>query len=199
MPPDIPIRTFVAIELTPDLERAVRDLQTQLKQRLPFPALRWVQPHGIHLTLKFLGDVPPSRLPAIQDALATVATRHAPFDLVATGLGVFPSLSRPNVLWVGLAGDLPRLHRLRDDVEAAIAPLGYLTESRPFHPHLTLARIKDAAPADLQGVRDLLRQPPAADLGALPVTAVYLMRSDLSPQGARYTPLAVYPLPAEEE
>ena len=55
MPPDIPIRTFVAIELTPDLERAVRDLQTQLKQRLPFPALRWVQPHGIHLTLKFLG------------------------------------------------------------------------------------------------------------------------------------------------
>lgn len=194
---ETPIRTFIAIELTPDLERAIRDLQAQLQGRLPFPSMRWVQPHGIHLTLKFLGDIPPSRLPTIQDALAAVAARHAPFALAAEGLGVFPSPSRPNVLWVGLAGDLPRLHRLRDDVEAAIAPLGYPTESRPFHPHLTLARIKDAAPTDAQQVRDQLRQSPAADLGALPVTAIHLMRSDLSPQGARYTPLGVYPLADE--
>lgn len=191
---ETPIRTFVAIELTPDLERAARDLQAQLRQRLPCPALRWVQPQGIHLTLKFLGDVPPSRLPAIQSALAGVAAQHAPFNLAARDLGVFPSPSRPNVLWVGLVGDLPHLHRLRDAVETAIAPLGYPTESRPFHPHLTLARIKDATPADVQRVRDLLQQPPAADLGALPAAAVHLMRSDLSPQGARYTALAMYPL-----
>ncbi len=194
---EIPIRTFIAIEPPPDLEGAIRNLQVQLKQRLAFPAMRWVQPHGIHLTLKFLGDVPPSRLPTIQDALAALAARHSPFTLAARGLGVFPGPSRPSVLWLGLAGDLPRLHRLRDDVEAAIAPLGYPTESRPFRPHLTLARIKDAAPSDSERIRDLLRQPPAADLGALPAAAIHLMRSDLSPQGARYTPLGVYPLAGE--
>lgn len=196
---ETPIRTFIAIELPPDLKAAIRDAQAALKQWLPFSALRWATPDGIHLTLKFLGDVQPGRLAAIQAGLAAVAPRHLPFDLTVGGLGVFPNPARPNVLWIGLGGDLPRLRALRDAVEAAIAPLGYPTESRPFHPHLTLARIKDARTEDVQRLRDVLRQPPPTELGALPVAAVSLMRSDLSPRGARYAALGVYRLAGTSE
>lgn len=192
--PDQTIRTFIAVELSADLLRALAETQARLKRTLDMPSLRWVAPEGVHITLKFLGDVLPRQMPDIEAALAEIAPAHSPFEVRATGLGAFPGLNRPSVLWVGLEGDVAALARLRDDVERVIAPLGFPTERRPFNPHLTLARVKDAPAADVQRIRDTLRGAPLGDIGALAVNTLSLMRSDLSPRGARYTRLADYAL-----
>jgi 2'-5' RNA ligase len=191
-----PIRTFIAIEPGDDMQRALTQAQAVLRRLLPFSTLRWTAPEGIHLTLKFLGDTPLAQVGVIQAALAGVAARHARFCLTATQLGVFPNATRPAVLWVGLQGDTAPLQRLRDDVERVIAPLGFPTERRPFHPHLTLARIKMPSAAEARALQDVLRQDPVGRLGKIDVSDISLMRSDLSPRGARYTRLACLELSA---
>lgn len=188
------IRSFIAVELDDELLRALGETQARLKRTLDMPSLRWVAPVGVHVTLKFLGDVSPRQLPDIEAGLAEIAPLHSPFTLPASGLGVFPSLSRPSVLWVGLEGDVAALKRLRDDVERVIAPLGFPTERRDFHPHLTLARVKDPSSTDVQRIRDVVRGAPLSQVGVLAVDTLSLMRSDLSPRGARYTRLADYAL-----
>ena len=191
---ETPLRTFIAVELPPDIQEALAHTQASLKRALTMRSLRWVNPGSIHITLKFLGDVMPSQIPSIQAALAAVVPRHAAFSLAVAGLGAFPSLSRPNVLWVGLEGQLVPLQRLRDDVEAVIAPLGFPTERRPFQPHLTVARIKDAPSADLRVIGETVRHAEARRLGQIDVHEVALMRSELRREGALYTQLAAFSL-----
>ena len=191
---EAPIRTFIAVELPPPIREALARTQASLKRDLAMRSLRWVNPDSIHITLKFLGDVMPSQMPAIEEALAGVARHHAAFSVAVAGLGAFPNLSRPNVLWVGLEWQIVLLQRLRDDVEAVIAPLGFPTERRPFQPHLTLARIKDAPSADLRVIGDTVRRAEVRRLGQIDVHEVALMRSDLRREGALYTQLAAFPL-----
>ncbi len=191
---ETPIRTFIAVELPPDIREALAGAQASLKRDLTMRSLRWVNPDSIHITLKFLGDVLPSQMPAITEALAAVVPQHAAFSVAVAGVGAFPNLSRPNVLWIGLEGQLVPLQRLRDDVEAVIAPLGFPTERRPFQPHLTLARIKDAPSADLRMIGDTVRRAEVRRLGQIDVHEVALMRSDLRREGALYTQLAAFPL-----
>ncbi|MFN8471756.1 MAG: RNA 2',3'-cyclic phosphodiesterase [Anaerolineae bacterium] len=191
---DVPIRTFIAVELPADIREALARTQASLKRDLPMRSLRWVNPDSIHITLKFLGDVLPAQMPAITDALGRVVPPHAAFRLAVAGLGAFPNLSRPNVLWVGLEGQLTPLQRLRDDIESVISLLGFPTERRPFQPHLTLARIKDAPAADLKLIGDAVRRGEARRLGQIDVHEVALMRSDLRREGAVYRQLAAYPL-----
>lgn len=188
------IRAFIAVEIGDEMQRALTETQKQLKQRLYFSSFRWTAPTGIHITLKFLGDVLPSRLDAIKSALEGITSQHTEFHLSAEDLGVFPSPNRPAVLWVGLQGELTQLHRLRDDVERVIAPLGFPTERRPFSPHLTLARIKEPSAAEVTALREVLRDDPVGLLGEIGVSELVLMRSDLSPSGARYTRLASFEL-----
>ncbi len=189
-----PLRLFIAVELSDALKRALADTQRALRRDLDFPALRWVAPDSIHITLKFLGDTPPSLVPAMQDALAGIAPQHAPFEIVAADLGVFPSLARPAVLWVGLTGGVRALQAARDDVERVIAPLGYPTEKRPFSPHLTLARIKEPTRGEVEEVRAVVQRNAVGQLGTLAVHEISLMRSELGRGGARYTQLAAFPL-----
>ena len=188
------IRAFIAVEIGDEMQRALAEAQTRLKQRLYFSSLRWTAPTGIHITLKFLGDVLPSKLDAIKTALEGIANQHTEFHLSAEDLGVFPSPTRPAVLWVGLQGELTQLHRLRDDVERVIAPLGFPTERRPFSPHLTLARIKEPSAAEVTALREVLRHDPVGLLGEIGVSELVLIRSDLAPSGAKYTRLASFEL-----
>ncbi|MFN8482608.1 MAG: RNA 2',3'-cyclic phosphodiesterase [Anaerolineae bacterium] len=193
---ETPIRTFIAVELPPDIRAALARTQASLKADLPMRSLRWVNPDSIHVTLKFLGDVLPSQMPAITEALGGVVPRHAAFSVAVAGLGAFPNLSRPNVIWVGLDGQLAPLQKLRDDIEAVIAPLGFPTERRPFQPHLTLVRIKDAPSADLKLIGDAVRRAEARRLGQIAVREVALMQSELRREGAVYTQLAAFALRA---
>ncbi|MBC7263082.1 MAG: RNA 2',3'-cyclic phosphodiesterase [Chloroflexi bacterium] len=184
------IRTFVAIELSDDLCAALRRMQATLKANKEAQIGRWVAPESIHLTLQFLGNVGLNRLAEIQAAIERGCTGHTPFDIELGGLGCFPNTRQPNVVWVGLAGDLESLQSLQHDVEQQLAALGFRPEDRPFKPHLTLARVrKDVSKAERAALGALVERTPCTESARMTVRQVSLMRSDLRPTGAVYTRL----------
>jgi len=194
-------RLFIAINLPEDLLDALTTAQHRLQRKLAGYPLRWSRPEGIHLTLKFLGDTDPARIPAINEALMRIAERHAPFDLSVGGLGMFPNARRPNVLWVGVEDAAHYLRYLAADVDKAMARLGWQREKRPFNGHLTLARVKKhAGNQDRRTIGDIVVGLQGYErLGALSVQTLHLMRSQLRPDGAIYTEVQVIPLNVEEE
>jgi 2'-5' RNA ligase len=188
-------RLFIAVELPPAVLSQLREIQDTLKKRTPPGTVRWVNPEGIHLTLKFLGDVPVIKRDSIEKALANAVQGHAPFGLAAAGLGCFPNVRRPRVAWVGIHDHAEALVALRNAVETFIAPLGYPTENRPFDPHLTLGRVRrEAQQSDIQKLGELIASTLTPDPQRWQVTGVSLIRSELKPTGAVYTRLHHAPL-----
>lgn len=191
-------RLFIAIEIPAAVLDELMAIQNRLKEEAPSGTVKWVRPQGIHLTLKFLGDVPVTKRDTLENALGSAVKTHSPFTLAATGLGCFPNLKRPRVVWVGVAQQLVELGALRDAVEEHIAPLGYPTEDRPFNPHLTLGRIKREARRDaIQQVTRLVEATTVDARYTWEVDAVHLIRSELKPTGAVYTQLYQAPLKAD--
>lgn len=184
------IRAFIAVELPPEAQAALAGpvRRWQADCQAAGLAAQWSRPEGWHLTLKFLGAVPSDRLPAITERLAEAATRHRPFAIQLAGFGAFPTPRRPRVLWIGVADDEGRagLIALAGGIEAAVAPLGYPAEARPFHPHLTLARI-DA------GVIHELPLPGQREkrLATIEVNQVALMKSERKAGVSVYTSVAI--------
>jgi 2'-5' RNA ligase len=188
------VRTFIAIELDPDVRTQVSKLQSRLKDDVPPGFVRWVRPEGIHLTLKFLGDTPADKLDEIARALQTASASHAPFSLHIAGIGCFPNPRRPRVIWLGVDEPGGTLERLYKAVERALTPLGHPPERRPFSPHLTLGRVKRGHSAtDLEALGEYVTRAKVS-IGQMEVTFVHLIRSDLRPTGAIYTSLAKAPL-----
>lgn len=183
------LRLFIAIELPPEVQAALRTAQATLaRHNLP---VRWVDPTGAHLTLKFLGATRPEQVAELTATLEESARGHRPFRLATATLGCFPNPRAARILWLGLAGALPALSALRDDVERRIAPLGFPTEPRPFNPHLTLGRIsKDAPHHDAATIGPALAATSAPAAIHWLVRRISLMRSELSPAGPRYSCLA---------
>jgi 2'-5' RNA ligase len=188
MPDDL--RLFVALELPDPILAALDDVQRTLQGKMPTRTVRWVRGEGIHLTLKFLGETPAVQREAITAALAAACAGYPPLTLRAAGLGCFPTSQRPRVIWVGLEGDLERLAALQRAVESALEPLGFRPEGRAFNPHLTLGRLKDASSADVKVVGSVIEGTALGTVGTWTASAVSLMRSELRPDGARYTCLA---------
>lgn len=189
------VRTFVAIELDDALYEPLTEVQERLRLGEGGRAGRWVNPRGIHLTLKFLGDVPQSRLEAIQQAVACACRGAAPFTLTLGGLGCFPNARYPRVVWVGVRDASGRLALLQNAVEGELERLGFPREQRSFQPHLTLARIKEgAAQQDIMALGSAVARIPSNDLATMRVGAVSVMKSDLRPEGAVYTELYRIPL-----
>ena len=187
---DARMRAFVAIELSDDAKRALTDLIQSLRNRR-MDGLRLVRPEGIHLTLKFLGNIESSNVPRIAEALAAASARHAPFRLTLTAPGFFPNADRARVLWIGVGGDMHPLIDLQRDVDQTLAALGFAAEKRPFNPHLTIARMRDnAARSDRRRAADALSAYPLPPGIAVNANAVSLMQSDLRPGGAVYTRIA---------
>lgn len=174
------MRLFVAVAVPAEEKERIAAATAALRAaELP---VRWVEPGAFHLTLKFLGEVRETQVAEVQDAVADVARRHRPFPLELRGAGVFPNVRRPNVWWLGVAPSAA-LHALQQDVEETIAPLGFPTEARAFSPHLTLGRTRRDAPVirDAQRLLDTVQHHCTFTIGTLD-----LMRSHLSPRGARY-------------
>ncbi|MFQ5826406.1 MAG: RNA 2',3'-cyclic phosphodiesterase [Dehalococcoidia bacterium] len=184
------VRCFIAIELPPEVKSSLAQLQDRLRQG-GFSGVRWVDPEGIHLTLKFLGPVAAHRLPQIKECLAQAAQGIGPFSLELAGTGVFPNPSRPRVAWVGLSGEVEKLAQLQKDIDLELVPLGFPREARGFTPHLTLARLREGtAPQERQRFG---RQVVSTSFEApvpVPVEQISLIRSQLTPGGAIYTHLA---------
>ncbi len=175
------MRTFVAIPL-PDEARLLLG-KTQEQLRAWKADVRWTATHSIHLTLKFLGEIDPAVLPSLAELLRAGVSGQGPFPVRLHGLGGFPDMRRPRVIWCGLEGDLARLHSLQQIVETACVQVGFPPEDRPFQPHLTLGRVKGKT--NLQALTDYIRIGPSPEHEFV-VGAFHIYQSVLRPQGAQY-------------
>ncbi len=182
------LRSFVALELNEEVRAALTELLRQLQRTNA--AVKWVEPHNLHLTLKFLGEVPEEQVPTIVEVLRTIAASTRPFSFTVCRTGGFPDLKRPRVLWVGVEAP-PNLLQLQRQVEQGMAQLGFAPEDRPYHPHITLGRVK--AMAGVERVRAILSEHAETLFGVVKVSHLTLFRSDLSREGPTYTPLAQLP------
>ncbi len=189
------IRSFVAIELNDQIKEELGKTQALLKSRGIADWVRWVRPQGIHVTMKFLGDVPTDRIKEIAVAIKGASGGVGPFSLSFGGLGCFPSGSRPNVIWVGILGDTKTLIHLQSRIDASLAVLGFPPEKRKYTPHLTLGRVgRHVARRERRRLGGLIQTENVDPLGEMEVHEVSLMRSILSSAGAQYSQLAVVKL-----
>ena len=188
------IRAFVAIEMPEEARAHLAEVVRRL-QDADLNGLRASRPEGIHLTLKFLGDIPRRQLGPIESALRAALEEHGPFRLNLGEPGVFPNANRPRVLWVGVNGDVSALEALAGAVEEALEPLGFPRDKRGFNAHLTVARIRDGTPVgDRRKAAEVLHAKAEDSTTEIDVNAVSLMRSTLRPAGAVYDRLVSFPL-----
>jgi RNA 2',3'-cyclic 3'-phosphodiesterase len=187
------IRAFIAAALEPQVIAKIIDTIDQLKPCVP--GVRWIHRGNIHLTLKFLGEIDEALVPPIGAALKQQLRLFPRCTINAKGLGVFPGPKRPRVLWVGLVGS--ELVSLAQNVESAVAPLGFLPETKTFTPHLTIGRWRqiDKAPQSLVRLLDQWRN---YDFGVSKIASVKFMQSVLKPEGANYSELTAVPLSDEQ-
>ena len=186
------MRCFVALDLPDDVRAALERTQASLRREAPRADLRWVAPAGLHVTLKFLGEVPEDALAPVADAVRATAAAHAAITLALAGLGGFPSLARPRVLWAGIPTGVAEVGRLAAALERVLEPLGFPPENRPFRGHVTIARVR--SPRGLGRIRAAIEAAPDVDFGSWTANEVILFRSHLRPTGAEYEALATLPL-----
>jgi 2'-5' RNA ligase len=177
------MRLFVALEIPcvvrDNLATLINDLRTAA------PKARWVRPENIHVTLKFIGEVPPEKVADIRGALSGVSSEHAA-ELSFHGLGFFPNAKRPSVLWAGIDAS-PNLQSLAGDIERSLEKIGLPREQRPFVPHLTIARFQP--PRIPEQLHSAIAQSSGREFGSLLTDEFHLIESKLKPSGAEYTTL----------
>jgi len=177
------MRAFIAIEIPDEIKKEMAAVQEQLRKANIDAS--WPREDGIHLTLKFLGEVPESKIPEIISGLQKAAEGIGRFRLEVKGVGTFPNPRNARVVWIGLAGEIGKLEKLQTAVEDAMAGIGLAKDERKFTAHLTLGRIKyirsrDQWIATLAEIKD-------KSLKGFDATAVSLMQSELKPSGSVYT------------
>ena len=177
------IRTFVAVEFSEDVKEEISNIQARLKRELG--NLKWVPKRNLHLTLKFLGDVEPERIPEIAQGLSAAVQRFKPFSLGLGGLGAFPGMNKPKVIWMGLTIGRRELVQLQKAVESELVIQGFSKERRPYHPHLTLARSRRNT--NLLTVGQILDKIEVQPTDTELIQSVKIMKSDLRPNGPVYT------------
>ena len=185
------IRSFIAIELSEEAKEGLAGLREKL-ERDEHKFVKWVDPGGIHLTLKFLGNIPFKQVTEITKAIEEAAQGISQFHLEISGMGVFPNLKQVRVFWVGVGGEMDKLSKLQQNIDSALAALRFDKEERPFVPHLTLARIREgASPLERRSFGELVGSTIFEDKYPVEVEAIRLMRSQLTPAGAIYTCLSL--------
>ena len=186
------IRTFVAVEVSHE----VRDRTAELMESLRASGVKvsWTKPHNLHLTLKFLGDTPEERLAEVGQAVAAAAAEMPALSLRLTGAGVFPDARRPQTLWVGVTEGREEICRLAAAIDEALHRRRFPKEKRPFQAHLTIGRVRGAAPVERAELGRLLADQHDFDCGLTSVREVLIMSSQLSPAGPLYGVLQRCPL-----
>ena len=190
------LRLFVAVTLPAEAREAIARLIHALRAA-DLTGVRLVDPDGVHLTLKFLGNVDRSRVSVLTDALDAVGEGAAPFALQLSGVGVFPNPRSPRVLWAGVSGDTESLTALARRIDEACSTLGFSRERRPFSPHLTLARVRESASAhERQHSATIIKDIGLAPTQPFSVQAFHLVRSTLTPSGPIYETVHTIPMAA---
>ncbi len=183
------MRCFIALEISQKNRDEFSRITAILKAS--GAAVKWVAPKKIHLTLKFLGDVPKNKISAVTDKLKNIAAATPSFCITPAGIGVFPGWSRPRAVWVGVGPGDAAVKNLAAQVENAMKKEGFKKSDNPFSPHFTLGRIKTAKKTFL-----IKKAANAITVTPIPVriSEIILFKSDLTPTGAIYTPLSRHPL-----
>ncbi|MBA4422847.1 MAG: RNA 2',3'-cyclic phosphodiesterase [Syntrophus sp. (in: bacteria)] len=184
------IRSFLALDPPEEVLREIGAVQNRLRKLIEGD-IRWVRPEGIHLTLKFFGDVSGDDVANIATVVEKAAEGERPFSLAIGGAGVFPDPHRPRVLWLGMNGDVERLLVFQKGLEQTLQQIGFPHEERPFRPHLTLGRIKTSR--GLIGLVRALEKGEEYTAGRFIASGLSLMQSELTPRGAVYTKLKWFP------
>jgi 2'-5' RNA ligase len=184
------IRSFLAIEPPDAVLKEIDAVQRRLRKRIEGD-IRWVRPEGIHLTLKFFGDVFAADIANIATIAEKAAEKEGPFSLSIGGAGAFPDPSRPRVLWLGMSGDVERLLAFQKGLDQSLNEIGFPREERPFRPHLTLGRIKTSR--GLIGLSRALEEGEEYRAGRFVASGLSLMQSELTPGGAVYKQLKWFP------
>lgn len=181
------IRSFVAIEipLTADLANLLDRLKKS-GSRLSVP-----RAEGVHITIKFLGDVQEDRMDRILTILREAASSHSRFEAKVRGTGAFPSPRNPRVLWVGIE-DGGAMGRLAESVDKNLAEMGFEREKRPFTPHVTVARVKSSS--GIERAIEILNEYETTEFGSFTVADMKLKKSTLTPSGSIYEDIGVIPL-----
>lgn len=177
-----PVRTFVAVELTPEIRTRANQLIGALRRVVA--DVRWSPPENMHLTLKFLGDVEVLEVPRVCDAVKQAVRDATPFNIEIRGAGAFPDSQRPRTVWLGVGEGAEELARIHERLEAALAPLGFREECRRYRPHLTLGRVRDSQPGSSFARALAAHETYAA--GAMMVGEVAVVSSELSRSGSKY-------------
>lgn len=181
------IRSFIAVELPAELNQFLARLQTRLKADNQ-PRIKWVNPDGIHLTLKFLGNISSAMIDPITQAITDAAQKTVPFKLDVQQLGTFPSLKRVQVVWLGLGGEVAKIKQLHQLLETNLARLGFAAEQRSFKPHLTLARLSNEVSAEeRQRFGELIAGTSIKTGTGIKVDSISLIKSQLTTEGAIYS------------
>lgn len=188
------LRMFVALRTSGQLLDALADTQRQLQARLPTGSVRWTRREQLHLTLRFLGDVPAGQVEALAAAVREAGTGVPPLRLGLAGAGCFPNARNPRVLWIGVNGDLPQLLALQQNVEIATTGFGDHREEREFHPHLTFGRVAARDYQAARAVGDAMGGFKLGLLGEWTADQLYLVQSQLAPSGPTYTDVAIVEL-----
>lgn len=183
------LRAFIAIDLPQPIQDSITKETARLQKILGNKIIRWTPIHNIHLTLKFLGNIPETHIDFLKQILIKTADSHSAFDLQITNIASFPDLKLPRILWLGVVTSAS-LTSVQKNVEEAVNKLGYEKEARVFSPHLTLGRVKqNLHPNDLQKIRDGLVNFQLGKIPSARVDSVHLYQSDLNSEGSVYTKL----------
>jgi 2'-5' RNA ligase len=183
------MRLFVAVLLPDAVRRALAAAVDRLRPLAP--GVAWVASENLHVTLKFLGEVDDGRVTQVREALARAVPAGAPFDVRVRAMGAFPGAARARVLWAGIA-DAGPLAALADRVDTALGTAGFPRDERPFAAHVTLGRVRE--PRRDAALAAALAEAATVDFGLVRVDQVVLVRSQLSPRGARHSPVGAWPL-----
>ncbi|MBI2819402.1 MAG: RNA 2',3'-cyclic phosphodiesterase [Acidobacteria bacterium] len=182
------MRTFVAIDIPGEIRQRIQELIATLRQT---PSdVRWSRPEGLHITLKFLGEIPAEKVDQVKLALQSLLTAE-PVSINIAGAGFYPNERAPRVLWLGIEAG-PALGKLAASVEQCLVSLGIPKEERPFAPHLTLGRIRSSD--GIAPLRELLKQREPLGMGSFTAAEFFLYESRLAPGGSIYEKIACFPL-----
>lgn len=180
------LRSFIAVEIPENVKSRMAEARNAFRPLDPY--IRWVRAEGVHLTLKFLGDIDPAQVAPVSASIEQAVKDMRHFTVKISGAGVFPNLKYPRVLWVGIVQGGSELSAIYQNLEGLLKELGFEPESRPFQPHLTLGRFRDGRQAGRLLTQEMLQKGGAWE-ESFTVSQVRLMRSQLHPSGAIYTVL----------
>lgn len=189
------MRAFIAVNIPVEIKQNLQGEIDRLRVLIRGESVRWVRSEGVHLTLKFLGEISNNSLGEIHQILEREVEKHPTCKLRIGGFGCFPNRRRPRVLWIGITEDKGTLAQVQSSINEKLVPLGFEKEERPFHPHLTLGRVRrNASKSELTQLQDAVNEFVVGQIGQFEVREIHLIESILKPSGAEYFPLGEYTL-----